>query len=116
MGEYLSPGVYSEFIEPIAPIEPVSTSTAAMIGVSERGPENVPILVGAPGEFERWFGSILPIDDYRDPFDARRAHCYLPHAVQGFFANGGKRCATNRNSRNCCGVPVTRRERHPGTA
>jgi len=91
MGEYLSPGVYSEFIEPIAPIEPVSTSTAAMIGVSERGPENVPILVGAPGEFERWFGSILPIDDYRDPFDARRAHCYLPHAVQGFFANGGKR-------------------------
>lgn len=91
MGEYLSPGVYSEFIEPIAPIEPVSTSTAAMIGVSERGPENVPILVGAPGEFERWFGSILPIDDYRDPFDARRAHCYLPHSVQGFFANGGKR-------------------------
>ena len=34
---------------------------------------------------------ILPIDDYRDPFDARRAHCYLPHSVQGFFANGGKR-------------------------
>ena len=91
MGEYLSPGVYSEFIEPISPIEPVSTSTAAMIGLSERGPENVPILVGAPGEFERWFGGVMPIDDYRDPNDADRAHCYLPHAVQGFFANGGKR-------------------------
>ena len=91
MGEYLSPGVYSEFIEPIAPIEPVSTSTAAMIGVTERGPENVPILIGAPGEFERWFGASLPIGDYRDPIDSARAHCYLPHAVQGFFANGGKR-------------------------
>lgn len=92
MGEYLSPGVYPEFIEPIAPIEPVSTSTAAMIGVTERGPEDAPILVGAPGEFERWFGGVLPFADYRDPVDPdHRAHCYLSHAVQGFFANGGKR-------------------------
>ena len=91
MGEYLSPGVYTEFIEPLNPIEPVSTSTAAMVGVTERGPENVPILVTAPGEFEYWFGGKLDWDEFRDPVDPHRAHCYLPHAVDGFFINGGRR-------------------------
>ncbi|GGJ24148.1 phage tail sheath subtilisin-like domain-containing protein [Neoroseomonas lacus] len=92
MPEYLSPGVYVEEIDTgPKPIEGVSTSTAGMVGVTERGPVNVPILLTSAGEYDRWFGGILPIGDFTDPADPDRAHCYLPHAVQGFFTNGGKR-------------------------
>src|SRR5438128_11273353 len=85
MPEYLSPGVYVEEIDTGSkPIEGVSTSTAGMIGVTERGPVNVPILVTGVGEFRRWFG------DWLDPLIYSN-HCYLPQAVQGFFTNGGTR-------------------------
>ena len=85
MPEYLAPDVYVEEIDTGSkPIEGVSTSTAAMIGVAERGPVNVPILVTSYGEFTRWFGEDL------NPLLFNQ-HCYLPHAVEGFFANGGKR-------------------------
>jgi phage tail sheath protein FI len=85
MPEYLAPGVYVEEIDTgTKPIEGVSTSTAGMIGVTERGPVNVPILVTGVGEFRRWFG------DWLDPLIYSN-HCYLPQAVQGFFTNGGKR-------------------------
>ena len=96
MGEYLSPGVYSEFIEPIAPIEPVSTSTAAMIGVSERGPENVPILVGAPGELSA--GSVRSCRSttiaIRSMRAARIAICPIPsRAFSPMAASGSMPCA-----------------------
>jgi uncharacterized protein len=90
MPEYLSPDVYVEEIDTGSkPIEGVSTSTAGMLGVSERGPANVPILVTSYGEYTRWFGDRL------DPavFDG---HCYLPFAVEGFFTNGGKRLFVTR--------------------
>ena len=46
MPEYLAPGVYVEEVDTGSkPIEGVSTSTAGMIGVTERGPVNVPILI-----------------------------------------------------------------------
>jgi len=94
MPEYLAPGVY---IEEIAtgpmPIEGVSTSTAAMVGVTERGPVNVPILLTSYGDFTRWFGGRLNKDDYSNGNDP---HCYLPHAVEGFFTNGGKRLYLTR--------------------
>ncbi len=92
MPEYLAPGVYVEEIDTGAkPIEGVSTSTAGVVGVAERGPRNRPILITSAGEYERWFGGILPREEFTDPADPDRAHCYLPHAVQGFFTNGGKR-------------------------
>jgi len=92
MAEYLAPGVYVEEIDTGAkPIEGVSTSTAGMVGMAERGPLDRPILITSAGEFERWFGGLLPIDEFVDPADSHRSHCYLPHAVQGFFTNGGKR-------------------------
>ena len=57
MPEYLAPDVYVEEIDTGSkPIEGVSTSTAGMLGVTERGPANVPILVTSYGEFARWFG------------------------------------------------------------
>lgn len=85
MPEYLAPGVYVEEIDTGSkPIEGVSTSTAGMLGVTERGPVNVPILITSYGEYTRWFGERL------NPLDFGN-HCYLPPAVEGFFTNGGKR-------------------------
>ncbi len=89
MPEYLSPGVYVEERDTGSkPIEGVSTSTTGMVGISERGPVNVPILITSYGEFTRWFGERLNINDFSND---NGAHCYLPHAVEGFFTNGGKR-------------------------
>ena len=57
MPEYLAPGVYVEEIDTgPKPIEGVSTSTAGMIGMAERGPTDTPILVTSTGEYTRWFG------------------------------------------------------------
>jgi Bacteriophage tail sheath protein len=90
MPEYLAPAVYVEEIDSgNKPIEGVSTSTAGMIGVTERGPAGVPILVTSYGEYVRWFGERLNHADFAD-------HCYLPHAVEGFFTNGGKRVFITR--------------------
>ena len=90
MPEYLSPDVYVEETDTGSkPIEGVSTSTAGMLGVTERGPSNVPILVTSAGEYERWFG------DWLNP-DVFGVHCYLPHAVEGFFTNSGKRLYVTR--------------------
>jgi phage tail sheath protein FI len=94
MPEYLSPGVYVEEIDTGSkPIEGVSTSTAAMIGVAERGPVDVPILVTSTGEFTRWFGEKLDPVLFSNGSDR---HCFLPHAVEGFFTNGGKRLFVTR--------------------
>src|SRR5438309_7597778 len=94
MPEYLSPGVYVEEIDTGSkPIEGVSTSTTGMVGVTERGPVNVPILITGFGEFQRWFGGYLNKTDFPDEPDEDEARPlrYLPHAVEGFFTNGGKR-------------------------
>lgn len=99
MPEYLAPGVYVEEIDTGSkPIEGVSTSTAGMIGVTERGPVDVPILITGTGEYSRWFGERLNILDFVDPTTG--AHCYLPHAVEGFFTNGGKRVYVTRIQAN----------------
>ncbi len=95
MPEYLAPGVYVEEIDTgTKPIEGVSTSTAGMLGVTERGPVNVPILITSYGEYTRWFGDRLNILDFsQGPNDP---HCYLPQGVEGFFLNGGKRVYVTR--------------------
>jgi phage tail sheath protein FI len=84
MPEYLTPGVYVEEIEIGAkPIEGVSTSTAGFLGEAERGPTH-PRLVTSFLEYRRTFGGLFG--------EAQ----YLPHAVDGFFANGGRRCFVAR--------------------
>lgn len=94
MPEYLAPGVYVEEIDTGAkPIEGVSTSTTALLGVTERGPVTVPILVTSYGEYTRWFGERLDISVFSND---NGPHCYLPHAVEGFFTNGGKRAYITR--------------------
>jgi phage tail sheath protein FI len=79
MPEYVYPGVYVEEIERgPRPIEGVPTSTAALLGETERG-SIVPRLVASYAEYRRCFG---------DPFDASK---YVPHAMRAFFENGGTR-------------------------
>src|SRR5262249_11071797 len=90
MPEYLAPGVYVEETDTGSkPIDAGSTSTAGMIGGTERGPVNGPILITRYGEFRRWFGETLTADVYGP-------HRFLPHAVEGFFVNGGKRVYVTR--------------------
>jgi len=87
--EYLSPGVYVEEVDSaLKPIEGVSTSTTGFAGMAERGPTvGVPVLVTSFTQYQRTFGGYFrfsptaTFDDYR----------YLPHAVEGFFNNGGQR-------------------------
>ncbi|MFM5948003.1 MAG: phage tail sheath family protein [Novosphingobium sp.] len=96
MPEYLSPGVY---IEEIAsgprPIQGVSTSTAGFAGLTERGPTQ-PKMVTSWGDYLRWFGDTL------DP-----AVAVMPHAVRGFFENGGRRAFIARVVSLDGGTPAT---------
>ena len=85
MPEYLSPGVYVEEVSSGAkPIEGVSTSTAGFFGPTERGPVGAK-LVTSWLDYQRWYGSYVAPDV-----------AYLPFAVDGFFANGGKRLFVSR--------------------
>ncbi len=85
MPEYLAPGVYVEEVDTgPKPIEGVSTSTSGMVGITERGPVGVPTLVTGFADFRRQFGGYLDRRAFPDAW-------YLPHAVEGFFNNGGKR-------------------------
>jgi len=86
MPEYLSPGVYVEEVEIGGkPIEGVGTSTAGFIGETERGPTQAH-LVTSMNEFQRLYGAS------RWTTHAGESKTFLPYAIEGFFANGGKRC------------------------
>ncbi|NVD97963.1 phage tail sheath subtilisin-like domain-containing protein [Massilia sp. BJB1822] len=92
MPEYLSPAVYVEEVDTGSkPIEGASTSTAGMVGVCERGPLNVPVLLTNSGDYARLFGGLLDLREFG-------AHAYLPLAVDGFFRNGGRRLFVSRVS------------------
>ena len=87
MPEYLAPGVYVEEVDTgNKPIEGVSTSTAGFVGRTVRGPSRgLPELVTSFGEFRRIFGGYLTLGTPPNALN------FLPHAVEGFFSNGGKR-------------------------
>ncbi len=94
MPEYLSPGVYVEEVDRgPKPIEGVGTAMAAFVGFTEKaevvrddgdGPYvenllNQPQLVTNWTQFVDKFGGFVP-------------GLKLPHAVYGYFSNGGTRC------------------------
>ena len=86
MPEYLAPGVYVEEIPSGSqPIEGASTSTASMVGMTLRGPVNVPTLVTSFGNYTRVFGTYLNDQLFPDGLDT------MPYAAEGFFTNGGSR-------------------------
>ena len=83
MAVYQAPGVYIEEVEGGSrPIQGVATSVAAFVGFTEKSPpegtDPGPVLVTNWSQFERIFGSFIE-------------GAVLPHAVYGFFANGGGR-------------------------
>lgn len=86
MPEYLAPGVYiHEVPSANKAIQGASTSTAGMVGITERGPVGVPTLITSAGAFKRVFGGLLDPAIHSGGADA------MPQAVNGFFANGGSR-------------------------
>lgn len=88
MASYLTPGVYIEEKKPaVQPIEGVSTSVAAFIGVAQKGPVNKATLVTSVAEFVRLFGGPIPII----PGPGGQEH-YLYYAVRHFFIEGGTKC------------------------
>ncbi len=71
------PGVYlQELASGARTIAGVPTSITAFVGRFTRGPENVPVRVFNPGDFERAFGGL---DRFRE----------TSYAVMSFFQNGG---------------------------
>ncbi len=77
MPQYLSPGVYVEEVDSGSrPIEGVGTAVAAFVGIAERGPFNEPTLVTNWSQYTSTFGEFID-------------GAYLPHAVFGYFLNGG---------------------------
>lgn len=94
MPEYLSPGVYVEEVDAgPKPIESVATSTAAFVGFTEKaelvreigGEMVVEDLLNKPQLVTNW-------TQYKERFGGFVGGVYLPHAVYGFFNNGGARC------------------------
>jgi hypothetical protein len=77
---YLSPGVYVEEVDRgPKPIQGVSTSVAAFIGFSEKGPVNEATLVTNWTQFVENFGGFIP-------------GAFMPYSVYGYFNNGGNSC------------------------
>src|SRR3954470_21444257 len=88
MPTYLTPGVYVEEV-PSAnkPIEGVSTSIAAFVGLAPGGPVNTPMRISNWTQFVKIFGD--PNEPDNGPF---MEGAYLAHSVYGFFLNGGSLC------------------------
>jgi phage tail sheath protein FI len=77
MPNYLAPGVYVEEVSSGSkPIEGVGTAVAGFVGFAEKGPVSEPTLVSNWTHFLRVFGGFAE-------------DTYLPHAVYGYFLNGG---------------------------
>jgi phage tail sheath protein FI len=88
MPTYLSPGVYVEEVPSgNKPIEGVSTSVAAFVGLLPGGPINKPMRISNWTQFATLYSD--PSSPDNGPF---MEGAYLAHAVYGFFQNGGNLC------------------------
>ncbi len=94
MAEYLSPGVYVEEIDRgPKPIEGVATAVAAFVGFTEKaehvrqvnGEAITEDLLNKPQLVTNW-------TQYVQRFGGFVGGAYTPHAVYGYFNNGGTRC------------------------
>ena len=88
MPVFLSPGVFIQDVsDNVEPIEGVSVSNGAFVGLAERGPEDTPVEISSFAEFNEKFGDFL-VDGY------------LAYGVSSFFAEGGEKCYVVRVSRD----------------
>src|SRR5215213_5039496 len=94
MPEYLSPGVYVEEIDRgPKPIQGVGTAMACFVGFTEKaqmerviaGETIVEDLLNKPQLVTNW-------SQYVERFGGLVQGAYTPHAVYGYFLNGGTRC------------------------
>ncbi len=94
MPEYLSPGVYVEEVDRgPKPIEGVGTAMAAFVGFTEKAEWQREVdgelitedLVNKPQLVTNW-------TQYVQRFGGFVTGAFLPHAVYGYFHNGGSRC------------------------
>jgi len=94
MPEYLSPGVYVEEVDRgPKPIEGVGTAMPAFVGFTEKaeyvrqvdGETIVEDILNRPQLVTNW-------SQYVQSFGGFAEGAYLPHAVYGYFNNGGNRC------------------------
>lgn len=93
--ETLHPGVYiQEVSSGVRPIEGASTSTAAFVGVTERGPVDRALMVTSFTEYQRIYGSFL-------------SGYFLAHSALQFFNNGGKRLYVARVASNAVAASVS---------
>lgn len=82
------PGIYNLEFTPGAPIQGVSTSTAAFIGTATQGPINQPTLITSWDEFQNVFGGLIN----EAPNVSYTQRSWLAPAVYGFFLNRGTEC------------------------
>lgn len=95
MPEMRYPGVYVEEIPALRPIEGVSTTTAAFLGFAPAGK------VGVPVEVDSWQGFCREFAPGRtEPYSLPM---YMPHAVRGYFENGGRKAIVLRLDEACTG-------------
>lgn len=82
----LHPGLYIRDTTSPAerPVRLASTSVAAFVGVTQKGPVATATLITSWSQFVRTFGTYLT------------GEYYLAYAVRAFFANGGTRCYVTR--------------------
>ena len=89
MPELLHPGVYVfEISSGVRPIEGVSTSTAAFIGVADKGQIPGTTLPNGKMAVPQMVTSFT---DYVRNFGGYRTDSFLTYAVKAFFDNGGRR-------------------------
>ncbi len=94
MPEYLSPGVYVEEVDRgPKPIQGVGTAMGCFVGFSEKaqmareidGEIVVEDLLNKPQLVTNW-------TQYVERFGGLVPGAYMPHAIYGYFLNGGSRC------------------------
>lgn len=97
MATYLRPGVYvEESLNALAPsVGPNSTTVAAFIGASDRGP-TVPTLVTSWNDFASKYGTWNTTTKLNDGVDTTTNNNLLSIAVRLFFDNGGANCYVKR--------------------
>lgn len=83
MSPQLSPGVMVRETDFSFYVKQISTSSAAMVGIAERGPINKPVLVTSWEQFINTFGGYITAG-------------YLAYAARAFFDNGGAVLWVNR--------------------
>jgi phage tail sheath protein FI len=109
---YKYPAVYIEEQPATGPIEGVGTSTPALLGPTLGGPVGVPMKITNWTQFKDLFGEF-----------SAAPRLYLPHAVRGFFENGGTvayvvrvgtatRAAWTLLDRGAAPAPTVRAEAH----